>query len=367
MTELEHTEYKWHKSLDANRHHREHSWDYCGRGIYHFSLTVIERYPLFGRLEGSSQEEARVVLNPFGKKVLGLLQDEPRFYEKKGYYIKILASQLMPDHIHIAIQVIEPLPKPIGVIIRGFKSACSSLYKRGYWNAGNYADEVQDDMIDILHFSRIFTRTNTIWEPNIAYYHERILHSYEGLKPMIHYIKDNPRRLWLKRANPDLFRLHQQTPIAGVACTTLGNMFLYENPCKAPLHCSRTLTQAEIDALKAECLSNAENGTIYVSPAVSEGEKQVCRALREAGFPLIILLNDGFPTPDSPHYKYYKPKGVYFEACAAGNLLLVEPNPDLFDQPDIEAKVYAKTGEIPHTAKRYRFLALNALADKIGG
>ena len=189
---------------------------------------------------------------------------------------------------------------------------------------------------------------------------------YRGqLDAMIHYIKDNPRRLWLKRANPDLFRIHQQTPITGIPCTTLGNMFLYEKPFKAPLHCSRDLTQTEIDSLKNDCLNMASHGIVFVSPAVAEGEKQICRALREAGYPLIILLNEGFPSTESPHYKYYKPSGVYFEACAAGNLLLVEPSAELFDLSEIEAKVYAKTGPIPHQTKRYRFLALNALADKI--
>ena len=184
---------------------------------------------------------------------------------------------------------------------------------------------------------------------------------------MIRYIKDNPRRLWLKRANPDLFRIHQQTPIAGVSCTTLGNMFLYEYPLKAPLQCSRTLTQTEIDTRKNECISQAAKGTVFVSPAISEGEKQICRALREAGFPIIILLNDGFPTPDSPHYRFYKPSGVYFEACTAGKLLLIEPAAELFDRPDIESEVYAKTGirDLPHNTKRYRFVALNALAQQV--
>ena len=69
-------------------------------------------------------------------------------------------------------------------------------------------------------------------------------------------------RLWLKRANPDLFRIHQQTQLAGIPCTTLGNMFLYEYPLKAPLQCSRDLTQTEIDTRKNECLTQAANGIV---------------------------------------------------------------------------------------------------------
>lgn len=354
----------WRREIDHTRHHRTRVWDYTGIGIYHITLIVAERYPLFGELYGDTSEEAHIELSAFGQLVLLLLRDEPRFYGEKGYALTILASQVMPDHIHVAIQVLEPLPKSIGTVIRGFKSACTSLYKNTLTASGRkYATKGEID----FPFSRIFTRTESIWEQSPEHYHEHIIHGHDQLDAMIRYIKDNPRRLWLKRANPDLFRIHQQTPIAGVTCTTLGNMFLYEHPLKAPLQCSRTLTQTEIDTRKNECLAQAANGTVFVSPAVSEGEKQICRALREAGYPLIILLENGFPSPDSPHYRYFKPSGVYFEACAAGKLLLIEPSPALFDRPDIEAAVYAKTGipDLPHDAKRYRFVALNALAADI--
>ena len=365
MSELEYTEHGFRMTTDTNRHHRENGWDYRGKGVYHITLNVAERYPLFGELEGDNPEEARVWLNDYGMKVLNLLLDTPRYYSEKGFALKMLATQIMPDHMHIAIQTLAPIPQSIGQIIRGIKSACSSIYKREYCCPSDGIKVYREDIPK--HFSRIFTRTGSIWEQLPEHYHERILHPTSDIDAMIRYIKDNPRRLWLKRANPDLFRIHQQTPIAGVSCTTLGNMFLYEHPLKAPLQCSRTLTQAEIDTRRNECLQEAANGTVFVSPAISEGEKQICRALREAGYPLIILLESGFPSPDSPHYRYFKPSGVYFEACAAGKLLLIEPSNSLFDRPDIEAAVYAKTGipDLPHDAKRYRFVALNALAAEI--
>ena len=366
MSELEYTEQGFRMTADPNRHHRDNHWDYRGCGVYHITLVVADRFPLFGELAGTSPEEAYIALNDFGKEVLHILRSVPEYRKERGCDLKILATCVMPDHIHVAIQVLAPMPYSIGTVIRGFKSACTSLYKNTYAaNGGNHAAKGENAEGNIIPFSRMFARSDSIWQQDAAYYYDRIIHGHEQIDNLIHYIKDNPRRLWLKRANPDLFRIHQQTPIAGIPCTTLGNMFLYENPFKAPLHCSRNLTQTEIDSLKNDCLNMASHGIVFVSPAVAEGEKQICRAIREAGYPLIILLNDGFPSPDSPHYKYYKPSGVYFEACAAGKLLLVEPSAELFDLSEIEAKVYAKTGPIPHQTKRYRFVALNALADKI--
>ena len=365
----------WRRPLDPMRHHRETHWDYKGRGIYHITLVVAERYPLFGHLTGEKPEEAYVKLSDFGREVLKRLEDIPHVYKEKGFALKILASQMMPDHIHIVIQVVEPLPRSIGSVIRGFKSACTALYKREYGcpNDGtkmqgdgcrNYATKVQG-WEQSLQFSRIFTRRDTIWEQTPAHYHERILHEREQLRAMIDYVHDNPRRLAMKRANPELFRIQEDIESGEVKMRAMGNRFLLEYPIKEALHCSRSMTQKEIDARKKECLTAAEQGTVFVSAAISEGEKQICRAIREAGYPLIVLLADGFPAEDDPHCSYYKPSGVYFEACAAGRLLLVEPDKAELKRPEVVARVAAKVGDIPHEAKRWRFVAMNEIAGRL--
>ena len=198
-------------------------------------------------------------------------------------------------------------------------------------------------------------------------YHDRILMHQGQLAHMARYIQDNPRRLAMKRARPDLFRIRQNIRFGHMSCVAMGNIFLAEYPQREVLQCSRRLTQTEIDAKCEECLKGAANGTVYISGAISEGEKQISRALREAGYPLIILLTEGFPEPDSPHYQFFKPQGVYFEACAAGKLLLIQPDKEVLERPDIEEAVTAKVGNIPHESQRYRFVAINTIAEKIAG
>lgn len=367
---LEYTERGWRVAVDTTRHHRSRLWDYKGVGIYHITLTVEDRYPLFGELVGSSPDEAKIVLNAFGKKVDRYARDIPKIHASKGIDLKVLALQLMPDHLHLVVQVLQPMTRSVGQIVRSYKSACTSLYKREYLpqvaNAGitGENDNLAPPKV-VVDFARIFTSRDSIWQFIPAGYHERILRCRGQLDAMIQYVKANPRRLWLKRENPDLFRIRQQTQIAGVSCATLGNMFLAERPFRTVLQCSRKLTQAEIDTRKNECLEDAANGTVFITAAISEGEKQIARALREAGYPLIILLEKGFPKPDDPHYLFFKPSGIYFEACAAGNLLLVEPHPDLFEQPEVVAQTTAKAGDIPHDTLRYRFVALNIIASRL--
>ena len=126
------------------RHHREKGWDYRGRAIYHFTLPVEGRYPLFGTLEGESAETAFVRLNAFGRRVRQMLSGLPQFYEGRGYSLKVLARMVMPDHVHLVIQVLEPLPQSIGAVVRGFKSGCTKVYKEEYYCSGENAAGVHE-------------------------------------------------------------------------------------------------------------------------------------------------------------------------------------------------------------------------------
>lgn len=309
--------------------------DYKDPSILMITLVTTNRQPILGILKGETIERTKL-----GQAIAEEINRIPTYNGAES--IEIYSYVIMPDHVHILLRVHDRLPKHIGQYIAWFKikctDACSAL-------TGGPVSETM--------------------RPFAPEYHDRILKGKNQLSHMVHYIQDNPRRLALKRANKDLFRIRQNQLIGTIQCTVLGNIFLIEHPLRQVLQCSRRLTQEQIDNLKADCLREAADGTIYVTAAISEGEKQIARALREAGFPLIILLEKGFPAPDDPHYSYFKPQGVYFEACAAGKLLLIEPHRNLLDREDIATKTEAKVGHIPHDSQRYRFVAMNILAEDI--
>ena len=378
------------------RHHRENGWDYKGRAIYHFTLPVEERYPLFGVLDGESAETAVVRLNAFGRRVCQMLSGLAHFYEKKGFALKVLAQMVMPDHVHLVIQVLEPLPQSIGAVVRGFKSGCTKVYKECYGSGENAAGvHGEENAAEVhgeenaagvhggedaapMHFARIFASRGSIWQEDKAYYHERILHAPGQLRRMIDYVKDNPRRLWIKSHNPELFRLHRRTEAAGLLFTSMGNHFLLEWPDRQVVEMSRSATNEEVQEQLRMVLAAAHNGTVTYTAAISEGEKLIARTLREQGYPLVVLLNDGFPKEGSPHERYYKPGGVYFEACSRGQLLLMEPTEEAFRDEGVmaaaeeslrkkaEARHYSYT-PIPLTSQRYRFIALNEMGKRLVG
>ena len=370
------------RPVDHMRHHRENGWDYRGRAIYHFTLPVEERYPLFGVLDGESPETAFVRLNPYGRRVCQMLCGLAQFYEGKGYALKVLAQKVMPDHVHLVIQVLAPLPQSIGTVVRGFKSGCTKVYKEMYGSGENATgmdgkERANGTGVDApAHFARIFERRGSVWQQDAAYYHERILHAPGQLRRMIDYVKDNPRRLWIKSRHPELFRLHRRTEVAGLSFTSMGNHFLLDWPDHQVVEISRNTTEKEVQEQLQKILAAAENGTVTYTAAISKGEQLIARTLREEGYPLVVLLNDGFPKEGSPHERYYKPGGVYFEACSRGQLLLLEPDEQSFLDADIQAAVeetlrrkaearhYAYT-PIPVTSQRYRFVALNEMAKRI--
>lgn len=369
------------------------------------TLVVRDRQPLLCTIE-EDEKGLCAVSTEIGRAVLEETEHITKIYPQ----IRILCRQIMPDHLHLLLFVEEALPVHLTSVVSGFKLGCN----RGYWNSlakltntehrGEVADteRINEEKIPLANLANTEhrreeadterrcgeendkkqtavscaadlceaekkdtqARRTGLWADG---YHDRILFHKGQLDALIHYIKDNPRRLALKRANPGLFKIRQHLQIAGMSFTAMGNIFLADYPQKVVIQCSRKLHQAEIDAKKAECLGEAAKGMVFVSAAISEGEKQICRAVREAGHPIMVLLEKGFPKPEDPNYKYFKPQGVYFEACAAGKLLLLEPEKELYEQAEIEAEVVAKAGNIPHEALRYRFLALNAIAERICG
>ncbi len=356
----------WRCDKEGNHVYRPKWVDFQGRAIHQLTLVTTDRKPMLGSLviPDNAPEKAYIDRTPIGQKVAEEIERIPTY--KDASNIEIYRYVVMPDHIHILLYVHERLPKHLGQYVRWFKRQCTEMLAgitaRSKQIEGTEIEEGEKNTTNGGSLLGATPASNTLFASE---YHTRTLSGRNQLSHMVHYIDDNPKRLAIKRLNPDLFRIKQNYRLGKTPCVVLGNIFLADDPQRAALKCSRKLTQEQIDALREECLAEAANGTVYISGAISEGEKQICRALREAGYPLIIILTEGFPEPDSPHYKYFKPQGVYFEACAAAKLLLVQPDKELLERPDIIERVSAKVGDIPHDSQRYRFVAMNAIAEDL--
>ena len=358
---------------------KRHKDIFKGVGIYHITFVVTGRQPLLGEL-AIDHDEPRCLPSDLGRAISHDLDE----IQQRRPYVRLLAKQLMPDHIHVLLYVTEDCSVSIKEIARGMRQgwrqiATTISIEPQMTSAEEYkqmpkgetqmpsAEEYKQMPKGVAQMPDTGTHQPLFETPFF-----RTLAHKGQLDAMIQYIHDNPRRAMLKQQNPDLFTLRRDTRVGELCFTSLGNLFLLDYPEKQPIICSRTLSEQQITAQQTDALYQAKNGCITVSAAISPGERQIARAVREAGAPLIILLKDGFPKPGDPHEKYYKPGGVYFEACAAGQLLLLEPTADTQTLPDIQRRTEKTLREkaearhwnyqpIPVTSDRYRMMAANEI------
>lgn len=306
-------------------HRRCLDHDYTGRCIYMLTLVTEGRRPLFGQLEGrsdavpGSEDQPRVVLSELGQEV------HRNYYEieKRHPEIRVVALQMMPDHLHGILFVEKNMDQHLGQAISGFKAGCNKSYRR------IVLGQDVPSVVAMPQQTQQTQQTQRQRPPRSTYdrnhgllfasgYNDRILLQAGQLERWLNYLADNPRRLLAKREHPDLFKVRFGIEVAGQKYAAIGNRFLLERPLKKQVQCSRSLSEEEIETKVSQYLKEAQAGAVLVSPSISQGEKNVMRAALNARLPLIFLSPISF-TP------FTKPGGEFIEACSQGNLLILAP------------------------------------------
>ena len=288
--------------------------DYQGRRIYLITMTVEGRQPLLGQLVGEadapdgSPTAPRVELSQLGEKVARFWQDISCHHPE----VEVLATTIMPDHLHGILFVERLMEQHLGMVIKGFKVGCNKAYRELFpmlqhcCSKDNSSKDNSKDRTSGFLFARG--------------YNDHILEGPGELDRWFCYLRDNPRRLAIKRAYPDFFRVRFGITIGSQTYAAIGNRFLLSYPQKLQVQCSRRLTDEEIQATVAARLQQARRGAVLISPAISMGEQAVMRAALDAHLPLIFLTPWGFNAFSKPGHQYY-------EACAGGRFLILAPWP----------------------------------------
>jgi REP element-mobilizing transposase RayT len=250
-------------------------------------------------------EDGKLELSPLGEVVSEVWRRTNEKYE----HVEASNHVVMPDHFHGLLRVRERLERPMGHIVKAFKRvATNECRSKGLLLEPNHGSvSVAAPAIE-----------SSLWQEG---FQDSILLRRGQLANMVNYIADNPRRLAAKRANPELFTVVSNQPVAPErSCPVIGNRFLLQHPLKRQIQISRSISEADLAEKQEELLYAAAHGAVLVSPCISPGEKAIARAAMEAGYPLIVLLENGFAP-------LYKPSGRYFDACANGRLLMIGPFP----------------------------------------
>lgn len=350
--------------------------DYHERRIYMITIAVEGRRPLLGQLKGDvlaqrgTPDFPHVVPTELGEAVSRVWQDIPRYHPE----VRVLAFQLMPDHIHGILFVERPIEVGLGRVVLGFKQGCNKAYRSLLAaSVGSVAVPQQQNPIAVIpqHTQQnqnaggqSGTKTGgqlgnqqgnqpgrQVEGSEQGYlfergYHDCILPHAGQLETLRAYIADNPYRLALKRAHADLLRVRENVVICGRNCSVVGNMDLLHAERRLQVRFSRSISPELLQQESQQLLSAARAGAVLVSPAISPGEKAAMRAAFDAHLPLIVLLDNGLD-PLS------KPSGQRFYATAEGRLLLISPFPHSGEKKPISRDVCnqlnALAWDITHT------------------
>lgn len=304
------------------------NWDYCGKGVYQITITLADRKRrALGRLCHDAAQGAWVELSAVGRLVETALAEVPR----QWLGVEILGSVVMPDHLHFVVAVRARQKKPLGAIVGSFKSKATSRWL-------NLLGRSRPSATGAGGACCASARAPKLWAEG---YVDNILFDAQAITSSLAYLADNPRRLWEKKAHPELFTVLRDLPVDLGGFTghfaAIGNHNLLKAHAILQVQCSRRFFAYARDAagrllkdapprvvtpeFRESCealFEEAAHGAVLVSPCISEGEREIARRAFVAGQRVITLANKGF----SP---LYKPGGKLFDTCAAGNLLMLAP------------------------------------------
>ena len=290
-----------------NRLQRKEGYDYSRPGVYLITVTTIDRQRLLGTLIGDNLDEVCVEASPLGEAVVRAFREmAARVTRESGSRVQVLQYQIMPDHFHGILFIRDTLPSEwiLGRMIAGWKGECSRLY----WRTSSCSSDVS-------------SRPSPLFSPG---FNDRILFHDGQLKAWIEYLRDNPRRLWLKLHYPDRLRKERDF-VAGKSnrrYTAMGDTSLVSYPDRIQVRCHRNLSEEEICAEVTRYLALARSGVVLVSPFISPAERAVYAACYKEKLRMIHIVKRGIDG------KFVYPSGADLKGCTAGFLLVLSPYED---------------------------------------
>ena len=292
---------------DGNWHWQASGSAWKGVGIYHVTIIVPSREPLLGKLiiPENDPKQAYIQRTVLGEALLECHRTIQSFHKE----IQVLQYCLMPDHLHSVWYVRKPMKHGIMTTVRGFWQAAKQIGR-------DFSSVTPNDIRENERKFPIFTQMPFV----------RPMSRRGQLQTMIRYVQMNPQRLAIKRLMPDLFWVQDGIEIAGRTYKGVGNADLLQRARYMPVHVRRTMVEdaekhgddRQLRKYMNDCVLAARQGTVMVSPFISEYEQAVMAVLLKEGLPFIYIADNGFR-------EYYKPQDNLFDAVARKQVLILSP------------------------------------------
>lgn len=261
---------------------RSSTHDYTSPSGYLLTLRKAVSTAPLSEISGTPAAPV-VTLTDAGRAIAAALEDWPVRYPQ----IRIYARAVMPDHIHVAMRVETSLPTGLSRCVAWMMGCATRHYDNGMpFFAKGFNDKI--------------AFTNQIFERQILY------------------VRDNPRRLLIKRMFPDFYRRRWHLLIDDNEFMAIGNIQLLRAPELLQVRFSRKFGQDEFASYVRRWQRCVYNGGTLVSPFIHPRERELKVFATENSGSYIRICENGFD-------ERFAPSGREFELMAEGRLLLIAP------------------------------------------
>ena len=282
----------YYKDTIPNYRRRNPKHDYMSRCIYMVTMRKAPEMPAFSEIFSPDGDfrHAAVRHSSLGAVIYNEIAN--LHYNYPG--VEIYDSVVMPDHVHFIIYIAVKEKYHLGRLVAALKARCSKS-----WHKSCNLPEAQRP-------GAVFT----------SGFHDRISRNFNHLATIKKYVRDNPRRLLIKRHFPAYYRQRHKILIDGKLCVMTGKPFLLLHPfIEAAIHSSRC-TSEENQRQYDRCLANIALGGVTAGTFFARREKELRYKAIARGCSIILMQGNGFSDR-------YAPPQPYFDLCAEGRCLII--------------------------------------------
>lgn len=278
---------------------RYHGYDYSLGEFIFITISTEPRRGIFGC----------VTEHGFKPSPLGTAVEEAlRHVAFSGKGVKLCASALMPDHLHMRVYLARNLPKPLetlGQFMANFKRYSNLLAKR--------------------HGAA----TGPIWQKG---YHTLVCSQRRMAADVDRYMANNAAKWWLMKQHPWMLRVREPIDLPAFGhdgfWRAIGDVSLLDGKL-AGVRISQKVPEGDFPKVVGRYIEAVRQGFTIISTFVSPGERALMKALAGVeGARAIRVVPKPLADP-------YRPSGDEPPLFAAGRFLLLAPcsAPDKLDRP----------------------------------
>lgn len=304
------------KPDNPNYLHRSFRHDYKRPARYLITLSKSPAIPRFSNITGNNDSTAALQITRTGH----FFEEALAIWLGKYPQIKVANHVVMPDHIHICVDVRDYLPSGLSRAIASLKSATSSLRHNA------------------LPIQYKINGIQSVFTPG---FNDRIAYTPQQWQRQIAYINDNPRRYIIKNNNPEFLLRRRSIIVDNKEYSAIGNIFLLDAPSLLQIKYSRHFTEREAADYAMQSKALIDNGSIPISPFIHPKEKELRDYAIEAGSSIIRICDNGFTERQFP-------SGIEFQLISAGRLLLISPATHNTQHTDMKYAVASEMNRLAH-------------------